>query len=273
MAGSLTIVGLGPARPEHVTREALDVLLRAEERGHRVYGLAHVREVLAELVPGLDVRALDYLYTLPGVDRPTAYADLADLLVRRAFTDGLDVVYAVAGSPLYVNDAVLGIRRACAAGGHPLRLVHGISFVDLVLDRVYWTGRGGLQLYSAWNIARDGMVLSAAAPALLFQLGEFTKGGDALDTAGSVDMLTQLRDTLLAQYPADHPVTVLYSSGRPDYRSLAKGMALQDLAAAPVPVYSNLWVPALGGIPVERDVAPPSDGRGPDPETVEGEGT
>jgi Protein containing tetrapyrrole methyltransferase domain and MazG-like (predicted pyrophosphatase) domain len=154
MAGSLTIVGLGPARPEHVTREALDVVVRADERGHRVYGLAHVREVLAELVPGLPVRALDYLYTLPGVDRPTAYADLAQLLVRRAFGDELDVVYVVAGSPLYVKDAVLGIRRACAAGGHPLRLVHGISFVDLVLDRVYWTGRCRAAALLRLNIAR-----------------------------------------------------------------------------------------------------------------------
>ena len=265
MAGSLTIVGLGPARPEHVTREASDVLLRARDKGHRVYGLAHVREVLADVAPGLSVRSLDYLYQLPGVDRPTAYADLARMLVRRAFADGLDVVYAVAGSPLYINDAVLLMRRLCAAGGHPLKLVHGISFVDLVLDRVYWTGKSGLQFYSAWNIARDGVALAADAPSLLCQLGEFTKGGDALDTDGSTGMLTELRDRLLETHPGDHPVIILYSSGRPDYRSLARRVALADLAEAPVPVYSNLWVPSLDGPALEREVAPPSDGRGPDP--------
>jgi uncharacterized protein YabN with tetrapyrrole methylase and pyrophosphatase domain len=266
MPASLTIVGLGPARPEHVTREAIEVLRRARERGHRVYGLAHVRDVVADVAPGLAVRPLDYLYELPGVDRPMAYGDLAKMLVRRAFSDELHVVYVVAGSPLYVNDAVLGIRRACAAAGHPLRLVHGLSFVDLVLDRVYWTGRGGLQLYSAWNLARDGVTLATGAPSLVFQLGEFTKGGDALNTDGSTGMLEALRDVLLQSFPDDHPVTILYSSGRPDYRSLARQLPLAELAAAPVPVYSNLWVPAVGGPAVERDVAPPSDGRGPDPE-------
>ncbi|MCB9781023.1 MAG: hypothetical protein H6742_20810 [Alphaproteobacteria bacterium] len=260
MSGQLTIVGLGPARPEHVTAEARELLRSASERGARAYGLAHVRELVADLAPDLDVRALDYLYALPGVDRPVAYQDLARMLVRRAFEDGQDVVYIVAGSPLFINDAVLLIRRLCAREGHPLRLVHGMSFVELVLSRVYWTGHRGLQLYSAWNVARDGQALDPAVPALLCQLGEFTAGGDALDTGGSTTLLAELRDRLAATLPADHPVTVLYSSGRPDYASLARQVPLSALADEPVPVYSNLWVPALDGPDVERDVAPAADG-------------
>lgn len=257
MPGSLTIVGLGPARPEHVTLEARDALLRARDSGRgRAYGLAHVRELVDDLAPGLHVRSLDYLYAVPGVDRPSAYQDLASMLVRRAFEDGEDVLYLVAGSPLFINDAVLLIRRACAAAGHPLRLVHGMSFVDLVLDRVYWTGHRGLQLYSAWNVARDGQDLDPQVPALLCQLGEHTAGGEALDDSGSPRLLVELRDRLLAAYPPQHPVAVLYSSGRPDYRSLSRGVALAQLADAPVPVYSNLWVPALGGPRAEAELAP-----------------
>lgn len=256
MPGSLTIVGLGPARAEHVTQEAAEVLRTAAERRARAYGLAHVRDLAAELAPALEVRALDYLYRLPGVDRPTAYADLGRMLIRRAFDDGVEVLYLVAGSPLFYNDAVLAIRQACAAAGRPLRLVHGVSFVDLVLDRVYWTGHQGLQLYSAWNVARDGVALAPDAPTLLCQLGEFSQGGDALDEAGSVGMLVELRDALLRGFPADHPVLVLYSSGRPDYRSLARRVRLADLAAEPVPVYSNLWVPAADGPAVEAELAP-----------------
>ncbi|MEC8425315.1 MAG: hypothetical protein VX000_16135, partial [Myxococcota bacterium] len=136
---------------------------------------------------------------------------------------------------------------------------------DLVLDRVYWTGKSGLQLYSAWNVARDGVALAADAPALLCQLGEFTKGGDALDVDGSTAMLEELRDRLLRTHPERHPVVILYSSGRPDYRSLARQVPLADLAAEPVPVYANLWVPSLAAASLEDQVAPPSDGRGPDP--------
>ena len=69
------------------------------------------------------------------------------------------------------------IRRRCAALEEPVRLVHGMSFVDLVLDRVYWTGHGGLQLWSAWNVAHDGVDLDPRAPALLVQLGQFRVQG------------------------------------------------------------------------------------------------
>ena len=258
MRGSLTIVGLGPARPEHATIEARQVLAEAAARpdGVRAYGLAHVRELVAALAPGLHVRPLDYLYALPGVDRPAAYQDLARMLVRRAFDDGVDVLYLVAGSPLFINDAVLLARRLCAARGVPLRLVHGMSFVEVVLGRVFWTGHRGLQLYSAWNVARDGVHLSPDAPALLCQLGEYTAGGDALDVRGSRSLLVELRDQLARSFPPDHPLIVLSSSGHPDYDALARAVPLSALADEEVPVYSNLWVPALVGDPAEREVAP-----------------
>ncbi len=253
---SLTIVGLGPARPDHLTLEASRLLSGAAGGGLRAYGLAHARDVTRAIAPELEVRSLDYLYQLDGVDRPAAYGDLAQLLVRRAFEDGFDVLYLVAGSPLFYNDAVLAIRHLCAQRELPVRLVHGMSFVDLVLDKVYWTGHHGLQLYSAWNVARDGVVLATDAPALLCQLGEFTRGGDALNPAGSTAMLDELRDTLVARYGPAHPVIILYSSGFPDYDSLARRVRLDELAEAEVPVYSNLWVPGLDGPAVEMEAAP-----------------
>ena len=252
----LTIVGLGPARPEMITMEARTALQQANSDGVRVYGLAHAREVVQALEPGISIRSLDYLYSLPNVPRPASYKDLADLLVRRVQCDELDVMYVVAGSPLFINDAVLRIRERCAQDGVRLRLIHGISFLDLILDRVYWTGWTGLQMYSAWNVARDGMTLSSSSPTILFQLGEFSAGGDALDESQSVGMLTEVRDRLLQNYPEDHPVVVLYSSGRPEYRSLARTIALSELADKPVPVYSNLWIPSLDGPSIERQMAP-----------------
>jgi hypothetical protein len=256
LAGSLTIVGLGPARPEHLTREATEVLRAAARSGCRVYGLAHARQLVAAVAPGVEVRSLDYLYSLPGVDRPTAYQDLAGMLVRKAFSDGVDVVYTVAGSPLFVNDAVLRIRQECAARALPLRLVHGISFLDLVLERVFWTGHTGLQLLSAWNIAVDGTLPDSGSPTLVFQLGESSAEADALDPERSTTMLVALRDALAARYPPDHPAILLSSTGHPDYETTATPMLVRDLAASPVPVYSNLWLPAVGGPPVEAMVAP-----------------
>ena len=267
VSGSLTIVGLGPARPEHLTQEAVQALQAAVADPHswRVYGLAHARALAEAIAPGLQIRSLDYLYGLTGVDRPLAYADLAEMLTRRAFSDGHHVLYLVAGSPLFYNDAVLAIRRRAAAQEQAIRLIHGMAFLDLVLDRVYWTGHSGLALWSAWNVAFDGVALDVGAPTLLVQLGEFGSSGDALNEDRSPEMLGKLRDRLRRQYPADHPVLVLYSSGPPEYRSEGRRIELSALADQPVPVYSNLWVPSIGGPDLEATLAAPSVRRMVDP--------
>ncbi len=72
MPGSLSIVGLGPARPEHITREAHQLLTAPPRPERRAYGLAHASELCGAIAPQLEVRSIDYLYQLPGVDRPTA---------------------------------------------------------------------------------------------------------------------------------------------------------------------------------------------------------
>ena len=164
--GSLTIVGLGPARKEHISVEAMQVLRTAAREEQPTYALAHARGIVRELVPALRPKALDYLYALHGVSRPEAYQDLAKMMLRKAFVDGNDIVYIVAGSPLFYNDAVLFIRKEAKNQGYPVRLVHGMSFIDLVLDQVFWTGHHGLQLYSAWNVAHDHMTLNPQSPAL-----------------------------------------------------------------------------------------------------------
>ena len=99
------------------------------------------------------------------------------------------------------------------------------------------------------------MVLAQHAPALLCQLGEFSVGGEAIQQEGSVQMLTKLKEKLLVQYPQDHPVVILYSSGAPDYSSLASQMLLRELDRQPIPVYSNLWIPSLDA-PYEAKVLP-----------------
>ena len=118
----------------------------------------------------------------------------------------------------------------------------------MVLDQVHWTGHRGLQLYSAWNIAFDDVSLQTDAPALLCQLGEFSSAGSALDTSKSTQMLASLQEKLLKSYPADHDVHILYSGGPPSYESLKRTIPLSELAKKPVPVYSNLWVPGIGGV-------------------------
>jgi hypothetical protein len=157
------------------------------------------------------------------------------------------VIFLAEGSPLVLNRPVAVLRYLCAQQGRPLRLVHGMSFIELVLDQVLWL-HPNLQFYSARSLAMGTASLAAGAPALIYQLGEHTATGDVLDTSQSVTVMAQLRDRLLNLFPADHPVTILYSSGAPDYASLSRRLPLSDLAEKPVPLYSNLWVPALDSL-------------------------
>jgi len=254
--GTLTLIGLGPARAAQTTSEAVARLQEAEADGSRVYGFGHARRIVAEIAPNLKIIPLEPFYRDAAVERRVVYKEIARTLLTEAFDDGLDVVYLATGSPLFLDDMVLLIRRYCKAERLPLRLIHGLSFVDMVLDRVFWTGRGGLQIQAARNVARGLVDLAPDVPALLVQLGEFTSTVEAYDTSRSIEVLGTLRARLREKYPGTHPVTILYSSGTPHYRSLARHVELDDLGAAPVTIYSNLWVPAMGGPAAQTEITP-----------------
>ena len=139
--GSLTIVGLGPARPEHMTAEAQGLIKEATHL--RWYALAHARGMAEQINPNIKIASLDYLYNTPTVERPVAYRDLAKMMVRKAYVDDIDVGYIVAGSPLFYNDAVLFIRRLCAEQGlefliGPRYVFCGFGFGSSRLDRLAW---------------------------------------------------------------------------------------------------------------------------------------
>jgi hypothetical protein len=241
VTAGLTIVGLGPAGPGQATLEAADALRQAHAAGAWVGGFGHAAAVARALAPDLAVEHLEYFYLLP-LPRPQVYALIADLVLAQVQRHGRAAVFLAEGSPLVLNTPVALLRQRCAAAGVPLRLVHGLAFLELVLEGVQWTGPN-LQCLSARGVALGHTSLQPGTPALLYQLGEHTATTAVLDTARSVDLLAALRDQLLRAFPPDHPVTVLASSGPPDYANVARPLALYDLAAEPVPIYSNLWVP------------------------------
>lgn len=257
MSGSLTIVGLGPGRPEQVTLEAAQLLEAAADAPNaRVYGFSNVAPLATAVAPRLSVQPLDGLLVAAAGDRQRGYQGVVQHLLTEAYRDGGDVYYVVAGNPLVINDLVLVIRRTCKLYQKPVRVVAGLSFFDLVLDRVFWRADPGVQLLSAWAVARGEPVLVATAPALLYELGEMSAADGAAGTGSDeATMLETLASRLLALYPPEHPVALLFSSGPPDFESRSTGVELAALAAQAIPPLSNLWVPALGGPAMESELA------------------
>lgn len=244
MSGSLTIVGLGPARPEHTTLEAAETLETAHQNANaRVFAFSNAAGVGTAHVPGLEIEILDDLVQADW-DRATTYRELVKRLVQAAFKKGHDVYYLAAGSPLVINDLVVFLRRACLQLSRPVRIVHGMSFFEWGLDRVFWRADPGIQLLSAWAVASGQAVLDPSYPALLYELGE---------APGEAGLMPRLQHMLLEQYPADHTVAVL-SSEEPDFATAARALRVADLATVVVPALANLWVPGIDSPTMEHDV-------------------
>jgi tetrapyrrole methylase family protein / MazG family protein len=122
--GCVVVVGLGPAGPEFATRATLDAISQARVRFVRTR--VHPS---AELVD--DATSFDHLYER--ADRfGEVYADIVEALVAAANDHG-EVLYAVPGSPLVLEDTVARLRRDPRVR---TRLVPAMSFLDLAYDRL-----------------------------------------------------------------------------------------------------------------------------------------
>jgi tetrapyrrole methylase family protein / MazG family protein len=125
-AGTLTVVGLGPAGPELLTGQAQAALAGAS----RIY-LRTARHPAAEAALALGAIALDDHYE-SAADFPSAYAAIVDEVTGAALADG-GVVYAVPGSPSVLETTV---ETLVAQRRVEVLIVEGLSFLDLVWSRL-----------------------------------------------------------------------------------------------------------------------------------------
>ncbi|MGD2205906.1 MAG: nucleoside triphosphate pyrophosphohydrolase, partial [Anaerolineae bacterium] len=229
----ITILGLGPGNPEHLTRQAWDILSQANE----VYLRTRHHPTIAALPEHLGVYSFDDLYeTLD--DFASVYETIAERVVALGKRPE-GVLYAVPGHPLVGESSVLRILARAREEDLAVRLVEGLSFVEPVLSQLEIDGLDGLQLADATDLAAaHHPPLDPDRPALIGQLyGRRLASGVKL--------------TLMNAYPDDHPVTLVRAAGTgqsdvstaPLYK-LDRGQTIDHL--------TTLYVPALphtGGFP------------------------
>ena len=129
MSFSLAVIGLGPAGLDRVGDPALSKLTD----GERIVILRTLHHpAAAELSALRAVTSCDDLY-----DSADGFGDLygaiGDRVLEAAKTG--PVTYAVPGSALVGERSVTVIRDRALAGGQPVELIPGESFLDLVFDR------------------------------------------------------------------------------------------------------------------------------------------
>jgi tetrapyrrole methylase family protein/MazG family protein len=226
---TVTILGLGPGDPVHLTRQVWDRLNRADE----VY-LRTARHPTSSALPGhLALHSFDHLY-----EASSSFDAVYEAIAQQIVTLGRrpqGVLYAVPGHPLVGESSVQRILNLAADQDVGVHLLDGLSFVEPVLSLLGLDGLAGLQLADATDLAvAHHPLLDTDRPALVGQLY-----GQRL--------ASEVKLTLMNAYPEGHPVTLVYSAGTQESRTAS--MPLYELDRGPeLDHLTTLYVPSLRGV-------------------------
>jgi tetrapyrrole methylase family protein/MazG family protein len=192
---TITILGLGPGNPAHLTLEAWQVLEEADE----VYLRTERHPTVASLPPRLSLHSFDDLY-----EEKADFAEVYGEIATRVLALGerpQGVIYAVPGHPMVGEASVQRILSLAQERGLEIRIVEGLSFVEPVLACLGLDAMEGLQLADATELAAlHHPPVNPDQPTLVGQLY-------GRHLASSVKL------TLMNLFPAEHPVVLVHRAG------------------------------------------------------------
>jgi tetrapyrrole methylase family protein/MazG family protein len=192
---TLTIVGLGPGSIDDLTRRAWNVI------GHApVIYLRTAQHPCAGDLPAVCKSFDDVYESIP--DFAGVYEEITNRVMTAARAG--DTVYAVPGDPLVAEATVIKLLERAKAEGIPVEVVSGVSFVEPALALLGIDALEGLQLVDAIDVAAmHHPPINPDFPALLGQVY-------------SRDLASNLKLTLMNQYPDDFAVTLIHAAGTPN---------------------------------------------------------
>jgi tetrapyrrole methylase family protein/MazG family protein len=208
-----------------LTREAWSLLVEAEQVYLRTERHPTVQGLPKELV----LHSFDHLYD-QSESFEQLYGKIAEEVVRLGQRPQ-GVMYAVPGHPLVGEATVTRILKLAEQVGVPVRIVNGISFVLPVLACLGVDALSGLQIADATELAaRYHPPFNPDVPAVVGQLY-------------NREIASDVKLTLMNQYPDEHLVKLLYAVGTPEER--VETIPLHELDRHEVDHLTSLYVPAL----------------------------
>ncbi|MCC7019659.1 MAG: MazG family protein [Ardenticatenales bacterium] len=191
---SITILGLGPGAPSHLTLAAHAALAAAPE--------VHVRTTrfpgVAAIPSTVTVIACDDLYAAHDAFGDV-YAAIAARIVDAAARG--PVVYAVPGDPAVGETTVGLVRLLAAARGIDVVVLPGVSFIGPTLSALGWDALDGVQVADATELGqRHHPSVDPDRAALIAQVYSRIVASD-------------VKLVLQNQYPDDHPVYIVSGAG------------------------------------------------------------
>ncbi len=223
----ITIVGLGPGSPEHLTCEALETLSHAEE----VWLRTSHHPVVSNLTIKAELRSFDELYETSETFRQV-YERIVESVLDLGQRDK-GVIYAVPGHPMVGEATVLSIMRRAHEREIPTRLVAGLSFIEPLLTALEVDALDGLQIFDALDVVElIHPPIKPDFPALIAQVY-------------SREVASDLKLVLMNQYPDEHSVSLIDAAGTPAQAVRSMPLYEIDRTALAVGPLTSLYLPPL----------------------------
>jgi tetrapyrrole methylase family protein/MazG family protein len=222
----ITILGLGPGGAELLTRQAWDWLVGCGE----VYLRTRQHPTVAGLPAGVQVYSFDELY-----EQGESFQALYEQITARVLELGRreqGVTYAVPGHPYVAEATCPEIIRRARQENLPVRVIEGLSFLEPTFTAL------GIDPYPQL-VCVDALTLSAThhptfapnTPALVAQIY-------------SRLVAAEVKMTLLAVYPEQHPVRLVHAAGTPQEQ--VESLCLYEIDRSPqLGLLSSLYLPPL----------------------------
>ena len=222
----ITIVGLGPAGAEYLTREAWAHLEQCDE----IWLRTKFHPAVAGLPEVVQVRSFDEVY-----DSSDDIGSVLETIVQQVLELGKreqGVTYGVPGSPFVAEETVSEVMKAVAGSGLPIRLIDGVSFIEPVCSALGIDLHPQMVLADALHIAQlEVPSFPPTIPALISQLDSSFEA-------------SELKLTLMANYPQDHSVMLVHNAGTSD--EIIEKLALYEIdQSVHLGMLTCLYVPAL----------------------------
>ena len=226
MAG-ITLLGLGPGEPSQLTREAWEVLSAAPE----VWLRTRQHPAVAGLPSELKVHSFDELY-----DNGNTFEEVYARITNRVMELGNraeGVIYAVPGHPFVAESTGREIARRASEAGLPLRVVEGISFLEPTFSALHLDPYPKLMLFDALTLGQGHVPdFAPDSPVLIAQIY-------------SRLVAAEVKSTLNAIYPDNHPVRFVHGAGTQHQR--VEDLSLYEIDRSQnIGLLSSLYVAPLG---------------------------
>ena len=192
----IVIVGLGPAGANNLTREAWDWLSQVNE----IWARTRYHPVISELHENLIIHSFDSEEMNSSGDFG---ADIAKNLIRLCQEQG-GVTYVVPGSPFIAEETVRQIMKGVEETQIPVRVIDGMSFLEPVCSALGLDPHPKLVLTDSLYLASlEIPFFPASVPAMISNLRSGLEASD-------------LKLTLMNNYPDEYPVKLVHNAGLPD---------------------------------------------------------